>query len=594
MKTLIGAVTSVRAQILVGAALLACLVLLLVMSNHTGQREFRELKQALDELETQNIRMDGSIFLLAFEMHTDFDVLTAQQKDLRETALALASILPDGERAILAPAERKLLMVEDFKSEQSILRNSRAIAHEMIERLWTGPGVDSPATRDALFAVERAFLDFLARRDPKAANRLRAVLENPAVGSAVTDLEEWDVLRAHSLNLIDYIDRLTRLMQSPPFIELPVAIFEQNARLTARLAETSAAASRYRSALFVVALLLLAFSAVMVARVRGYLQAIARANNDLESRVARRTQELADVNAALRREIAERESVESQLRIAQKLESIGQLAAGVAHEINTPTQYVSDNVSFLSAVWKDLTPVLEDYERIALRGEADPARSRRIWSEADVPFLSKEVPAALRQSSAGLQQITRIVLAMKNFSHPGSDALQPADLNRAIESTATVARNEWKYVAELTLDLDPDLPLVPCNVSAFNQVVLNLLINAAQAVEEARPKGELGHIRVATRTRAECVEISVEDDGPGIADAIRDRIFDPFFTTKEVGKGTGQGLAISHRVIHGQHGGTLSVEPAPQGRGARFVIRLPQGRLEERGACPALTAADAM
>jgi C4-dicarboxylate-specific signal transduction histidine kinase len=307
------------------------------------------------------------------------------------------------------------------------------------------------------------------------------------------------------------------------------------------------------------------------------VQLVRRANEELEHRVEARTAELSAANASLQHEMREREEVEAQLRMAQKLESIGQLAAGIAHEINTPTQYVSDNVHFVETAWSDLGKVIDEYERAVLGGDVDKVRGTTVWDEADVDYLRGEVPSSLREASSGLKQIAKIVKAMKEFSHPGDESLQPADLNRAIESTIDVARNEWKYVAELELDLDAELPLVPCDLSSMKQVMLNIIVNAAQAVGSGLEPGELGHIWISSRRVGDRASILIEDDGPGIPEAIRSQVFDPFFTTKQVGKGTGQGLAIAFRVVQQQHSGTLTVGEGREGRGARFTIELPLG-----------------
>jgi len=178
---------------------------------------------------------------------------------------------------------------------------------------------------------------------------------------------------------------------------------------------------------------------------------------------------------------------------------------------------------------------------------------------------------------------------MKEFSHPGSATKMPLDLNRAIESTALVCMSEWKYVAQMVLELDPDLPNVPCLAGAINQVLLNLIINAAHAISDhlRGESGKLGLIRVRTRALRECVEVQVEDSGTGIAPEIRSRIFDPFFTTKPLGKGTGQGLAIAYAVIVKQHGGTISVK-SETGRGATFIVRLPFAGSAQKPEPPAI------
>ncbi len=279
---------------------------------------------------------------------------------------------------------------------------------------------------------------------------------------------------------------------------------------------------------------------------------------------------------------AERDGIEIQLRQAQKLEAIGQLAAGIAHEINTPTQYVGDNTRFLKDAFADMKKVLENYSRL-LKANREESVDPKLLDEieaavaaADLDYLTEETPKAISQSIEGLDRITTIVRAMKEFSHPGGEEKQSIDLNHAIENTLTVCRNEWKYVAEMALDLDPLLPMVPCLPGDVNQVILNLVVNAAHAIAEATNGGEQGKglIGVATRHDNNWIEIRISDTGTGIPEKNRAKIFTPFFTTKGVGKGTGQGLAISHSVVVGKHGGKLGFE-TEVGKGTTFIIRLP-------------------
>ena len=307
---------------------------------------------------------------------------------------------------------------------------------------------------------------------------------------------------------------------------------------------------------------------------RDYVQKRGLNRNMLE-RIVERELERRRLELDLRR-------AQERLQLAEKLEAIGQLAAGIAHEINTPTQYVSDNVTFVADAIADLTPVLEAFKTLA--GEPGGERLRALAADADLDYLIAEMPAALRSAKAGIRQITNIVLAMKEFSHPG-DEMQRFDLNHAIASTATVTRNEWKYVAELALDLDPELPPVACYPSEINQVLLNLIVNAAHAVGEVYSGGERkGTIRISTRRDGRHVVISVDDDGCGIPAEIRHRIFDPFFTTKQTGKGTGQGLAIVHRIVTNHHRGEIDVQSSP-GNGTRFELRLPiEAHSEEHSA----------
>ena len=286
-------------------------------------------------------------------------------------------------------------------------------------------------------------------------------------------------------------------------------------------------------------------------------------------------------------DVTEQRMLEAQLSQANKLESIGQLAAGIAHEINTPTQYVGDNTRFLEQSFADLRPLLERADALARKvadGSAGDADARALLSaieEADVEYLAEEIPRAIGQSLEGIERVSRIVSAMREFSHPSVDEKTPVDLNHAIESTVTVATNEWKYVAEVELDLDPELPAVPCLPGELNQVFLNMIVNAAHAIGDAVGDGGQGRgtIRVATRRDDDMVEVRIADTGAGIPPEVRSRVFDPFFTTKEVGKGTGQGLAIAHSVVTQKHGGTLTFE-SEVGVGTTFVVRLP---LEEAG-----------
>jgi PAS domain S-box-containing protein len=285
------------------------------------------------------------------------------------------------------------------------------------------------------------------------------------------------------------------------------------------------------------------------------------------------------------RDVTEENRMSLQLRLAQKLEAIGQLAAGVAHEINTPAQYVSDNITFLAEGFREILPLLDACSELAKKTatDADMAALCALAKAADLDYLVKEVPGAIQQSGAGIAQIKKIVQAMKEFSHP-SDEMQMVNLNRSIESTVTVAKNEWKYVADVKLDLAEDLPAVACHPSEVNQVILNIVVNAAHAIGDVvkTQKDTKGLITIVTRADGADVVVTISDTGGGIPQAIRDKVFDPFFTTKEVGKGTGQGLAIAHRIIVEHHEGSIAFD-TEVGRGTRFTIRLPiRGTREKR------------
>jgi PAS domain S-box-containing protein len=272
---------------------------------------------------------------------------------------------------------------------------------------------------------------------------------------------------------------------------------------------------------------------------------------------------------------------EVQFRHLQKMESIGQLAAGIAHEINTPTQYIGDNTHFVRDSFDDITRVLAAYARLltaAKEGAVAPELLDEIEvtvEECDVEYLVEEVPKAIRQSLEGVERVAKIVGAMKEFSHPGTDRKISADLNRVVNSAIIVATNEWKYVANVETRLDPGVPPIPCLPSEISQVIVNMVVNAAHAIADVvGSKGDKGTITVSTRADGDWAEIRVADTGAGIPPEIQGKIFDPFFTTKGVGRGTGQGLAIAHSVIVDKHGGIIEVESAV-GRGTTFIIRLP-------------------
>jgi PAS domain S-box-containing protein len=281
-------------------------------------------------------------------------------------------------------------------------------------------------------------------------------------------------------------------------------------------------------------------------------------------------------------DITERMMLREQLLQAQKLESVGQLAAGIAHEINTPTQYIGDNVRFLKDAFTDLKSLLENYEKLmaAAKGNAQfgnaVAEISASIQKSDAGFLLEEIPKAIDQSLEGVTRVAALVGAMKEFSHPNMKEKVPLNLNHAINSTITVARNEWKYVADLETEFDAALPLVPCQPGEFNQVILNLIVNAAHAIADVQKNGgpQKGKIKVQTLSCAEWAEIRVQDSGTGIPAGVRARIFDPFFTTKEIGKGTGQGLSIARSVVVDKHGGSIHFE-TEEGKGTTFVIRLP-------------------
>ena len=283
---------------------------------------------------------------------------------------------------------------------------------------------------------------------------------------------------------------------------------------------------------------------------------------------------------AIAQDVTERNRLEIEVRHSQKLEAVGSLAAGVAHEINTPIQFVGDNARFLRDAYLDIHKVQEKYHRLQVAAANDDGL-RALAEEVaetekavDIDYLMEEIPKAIAQSLDGVTRVATLVRAMKEFAHTDTKDKTAADINAALLSTLTVARNELKYVANVETELG-DLPLVVCNIGEVNQVFLNLLVNAAHAIgETTKGTDAKGLIRIRTALEKDAVSISITDTGAGIPEEIREKIFDPFFTTKEIGRGTGQGLAIARSVVVERHGGTLTFA-SEVGKGTTFWVCLP-------------------
>jgi signal transduction histidine kinase len=283
-------------------------------------------------------------------------------------------------------------------------------------------------------------------------------------------------------------------------------------------------------------------------------------------------------------DLSERKRMEAELRQAHKLESVGRLAAGVAHEINTPVQFVSDSVHFANDAFQEVMTAIAGYRELRATLASGAAGDDTAWRAAaarvdelertcDLEYAIENVPKALTRATDGLSRIADIVRSMRVFAHPTRQKA-PADLTEAIRATLVVAASEYNMIADLGTDLC-ELPPVVCHVGDINQAVLNLVVNAGQAMSEVvRKTGQRGKLQVTTRRDRDDVVISIADTGPGIPEAIRDRVFDPFFTTKIVGKGTGQGLAVAHAVVCEMHAGALTFD-TECGRGTTFHMRLP-------------------
>ncbi|MFN3532371.1 MAG: response regulator [Candidatus Brocadia sp.] len=270
-------------------------------------------------------------------------------------------------------------------------------------------------------------------------------------------------------------------------------------------------------------------------------------------------------------------NMQMQLSHMQKMDAIGRLAAGIAHEINTPLQYIGTNMRFIQDSFSDMVK-FKSFVPVSQAGDTNNTENTFMQEEeSSLKYLSEEVPRAIHDSLDGLERIAKIVGAMKEFSSPGVQK-KDIDISKAIDNTIAFSRNEWKNIAEIETQYDPGMPLVSCFPSDFKLVILNIIVNAAQAVADAmKAKNEgKGKISISTHRNDEWAEIRISDTGTGIPDEIRNKIYDPFFTTKDVGKGTGMGLAISHSIVVEKHGGTITFD-TEAGKGTTFIIRLPIG-----------------
>ncbi len=321
-------------------------------------------------------------------------------------------------------------------------------------------------------------------------------------------------------------------------------------------------------ALIVTGAMLVGYIAALLWLLRLSVRELNSANLVLEEKIEKR--------------IAEVKLKNQQLLQAQKLESIGQLAAGIAHEINTPMQFVYDNLEFLSECSDKLFEVVEVYDRnLNVTGpqrswEERSAEVARVAESTRFEHVRAETPKAIRESLEGIQRVINIVRAMREFSHPGQEEQVGVNLNNAVHTTATMSRNRWKDIAEMEFDLDPDLPTLRCVPAEVNQLLLNLVVNAADAIAEklGSNSGHQGTITVRTRCDSGLIVLEVADTGCGIPPDIRNRIFDPFFTTKDPGKGTGQGLSICYNVVVKKLRGSIDVQSTP-GEGTRFTVTIP-------------------
>lgn len=450
-------------------------------------------------------------------------------------------------------AERRALLLEHFKSENALLRNSmRYFPSAAAAALKRSHDLDLTSQ---LVELRHLTLSMALEDDGRAKQSQAAlivVLREATAGELPNDQKTAvEGMLAHAAAIGVHkteTDRLLRELLALPFEPARAHIEDAYEAGFARAQRQTHQLGRFISAL---AVLLLALASHAWLRLRRAAVGLRCANERLEEAVAARTSELES-------EMQRRAQVEVELRQAQKLEAVGQLASGIAHEINTPIQYVGDSLYFLREAFKDVMHLAE----VGAAASAD----------VDLELLKAEVPEAFERTADGIKQVASIVKAMKTFAHNSLDKM-PLDLNAAIHNTLTVARNEYKYVADVTTDLGP-VPEVICNAGGIRQVLLNLVVNAAHAIADVvAGSNARGSIRIASTLHEQVVRISVADTGGGIPEAIRERIFEPFFTTKEPGRGSGQGLAICQSLIK-QHGGKLWFE-TEIGAGTTFFVELP-------------------
>jgi signal transduction histidine kinase len=542
------------------------------------------LRALILELRGLDAALTSDVLQLRLGVEANYDSLARRQQEIKELAAVVGRNSADlGERAsrrlsaVFVPfqaalAERKRVL-EAFPIDNATLNNSLRLLGATYERArsrFEGEGQAASESLVRLDRVHRLTLQYYCYPDEALRASLQRELGEPwasdgsMTGAAQAMLGHARIVVAQKALVDDHVRRLVEDSGEKALLET-FSIFEEEARASAERAVNLRAIV---SSTCVLAVVLMCAAGVWAAL---------RQSSALEREVRERIR--ADQEAR---------KLEAELRQAQKLESIGQLAAGIAHEINTPVQFVSDSVHFVCDAVKDMARLIAEYQLLrdsVVTGAATPESAEAVSvaaEEADLPYLLDNVPKALARSLEGLDRVATIVRSLKEFAHPEQKEMAPADLNQAIQSTLTIARSEYKYVADVETDFG-DLPQVTCHGGEVNQVVLNILVNAAHAIgDKVKGTENRGRIGIRTRIEGDHVVIAISDTGGGIPASVRERVFDPFFTTKEVGKGTGQGLAIARTVVVEKHGGTLTFE-TETGKGTTFFIRLPlEGRRQEK------------
>jgi signal transduction histidine kinase len=520
-----------------------------------------------------------------FAFASNYDQLAKEDFELRrlelESRRRIPAFLTPSELADVAQAlagyagmsqEREKLL-ERFKSENALLSNAVDYFPSLVTTVLGKTHV--PELTNEINELRALTLSLALENDPAVAeSQLKSTARVRAISQAKlaeTDQRDLELMLADAGAIGVHKSQTDQLLTQ--ILELPVGQAHQEVSLRYQRAYLRAEQQARLFGLFVsgLALVLLVLVACAGVRLRGAARQLSRANERLEAAVLERT-------AELKAEMLQRSRVEIELRQAQKLESVGQLASGIAHEINTPIQYVGDSLYFLREAFGDVLRVVDAYDDLASRVAPDApegpavAAIQRLAEEIDMLGLRAEIPEAFERTTDGTRQVASIVSAMKTFAHTSVEKA-PIDLNAALKNTLIVARNEYKYVADVETELG-EIPEITCNAGGVRQVFLNLIVNAAHAIADSnQDSGRRGVIRIRTELVGEQVLVSIADTGSGIPEAVRTRVFDPFFTTKPPGKGSGQGLAISQSIVD-QHGGQLWFETELE-HGTTFFVQLP-------------------
>jgi signal transduction histidine kinase len=553
----------------------ACNSLLTEMPCNIGPIESTlEQVQLAQQRITRDINLSRSIGAIRLR-------LDATYRDYRDAVHSLRKLLPsqkdsstaksiESVRAYLTEADCLLDDVEVFIRQAAISQNSHDYMLTLIRKLQyrlleNADDSGREITRYLATALEALRIDHTL--STKQLDNFRQRISQLSQTAPLGTQSDFTLLRQHLDKLyevspeLDHVER--KILDSPAATTLTTALH----RVAESIQSSFRQGVRSQRVLLCVAGALCSYLALSFWQLRKMTSQLRFANEALENRVAERTVEL----AARNRDLIQ----------AQKLEAVGQLAAGVAHELNTPMQYVHDNIEFLHKSTTVLMQILE-----TLIAKADGSQPPQVWKTRWTEItrmldahgfdrLRTELPLSIQDALHGADRIIQIVRAMSHFTHPGNDDFRVVDLNSALHDAGIIAGNRCKHL-ELEFDLESDLPHVRCLPSQVNQVLLNLLVNAADAVSSRKDmEPELvGRITLRSHSDDDWVRLEVQDNGTGIPARVRDRIFEPFFTTKEVGQGTGQGLAIAWRIITEQHRGKIEVRTKP-GSGTTFAVLLP-------------------